>query len=97
MMPYPTFCLLLEADTGLHACVARFVAAVGMEKLTARTGRHSLVVLALEKRRESRFDGWLDRLVTELFITGAVHAHAVTSLASLLCEYKLEQAQQRKH
>ena len=51
--------------------MARFVAAVGMEKLTVQTGRHSLVVLALEKRRESRFDGWLDRLVTELFITGA--------------------------
>ena len=60
---------------GLRARVARFVAAVGMEKLTARTGRHSLMVLALEKRRESRFNGWLDRLVTELFITGAVHAH----------------------
>lgn len=84
IMPHHTFCLLLKEDTGLHACVTRFVAAVGIEKLTVRTGRHSLVVLALEKRRESRFDGFLDRAVTELFITGAVHTHAVTSLAGLL-------------
>lgn len=76
--------------------MTRFVAAVGMEKLTARTGRHSLVVLALEKRRESRFDGFLDRVVTELFITGAVHAHAVTSLASLVCCYLLGQGQHQE-
>ena len=69
---------------------------MGMEKLTARTGRHSLVVLALEKRRESRFDGFLDRVMTELFISGAVHAHAVTSLAKPCSRYVLEQGQQRE-
>ena len=67
-------------------CVIRFAAAVGVEKETARTGRRSLVVLALEKRRESRFDGLLDRLMTEMFITGAGPGNAMTCLENILAK-----------
>jgi len=44
---------------------------VGVERQTARSPRRSVLVLALEKRRQNKFNGVIDRLMTELFITGA--------------------------
>ena len=48
-----------------------FAALVGVERETVRAPRRSIMVVALEKRRQSKYDGLVDRLMTELFITGA--------------------------
>lgn len=48
-----------------------FAALVGVERETVRAPRRSIMVVALEKRRQSKYDGLVDRFMTELFITGA--------------------------
>lgn len=43
---------------------------MGVERHTAKSPRRSVLVQALEKRRQNKFNGIVDRLMTELFITG---------------------------
>ncbi|KAK9845911.1 hypothetical protein WJX81_005785 [Elliptochloris bilobata] len=73
--------LVRDADTLADhdaAPAERFAALVGVEQQTARTGRRSMLIVALEKRRQSKFDGLVDRFMTELFITGDTIFHFFT-------------------
>ena len=48
----------------------RFMAAVALERQLAANPHKALLLRALVKKRTGAFDGMLDRLQTELFITG---------------------------
>ena len=61
----------LDATCLRNFATRSFAALVGVERETVRAPRRSIMVLALEKRRQSKYDGLVDRFMTELFITGA--------------------------
>lgn len=48
----------------------RFAAAVKLEKQLADIPEKEHLLRALQKRRLNRYDGFLDRILTELYITG---------------------------